>query len=113
MAPTQSPALAPAQSPAFKKAVVDSKKLTTKPSNDDLLELYALYKVGIGEDVANSPDPGMFDLKGKAKKRAWQAVVDDKVGPEAAQEKYVALVERLKESCGYDENKEPEAVGQS
>jgi diazepam-binding inhibitor (GABA receptor modulating acyl-CoA-binding protein) len=28
------------QSPAFKKAVVDSKKLTSKPSNDDLLQLY-------------------------------------------------------------------------
>jgi hypothetical protein len=28
------------QSDAFKKAVVDSKKLTSKPSNEDLLELY-------------------------------------------------------------------------
>lgn len=28
------------QSEAFKKAVVDSKKLTSKPSNDDLLALY-------------------------------------------------------------------------
>lgn len=28
------------QSDAFKKAVSDSKKLTSKPSNDDLLELY-------------------------------------------------------------------------
>lgn len=31
---------APAQSEAFKKAVVDSKKLTSKPTNEDLLELY-------------------------------------------------------------------------
>lgn len=29
-----------AQSEAFQKAVVDSKKLTSKPSNDDLLEIY-------------------------------------------------------------------------
>jgi len=28
------------QSEAFKKAVVDSKKLTSKPSNDDLLKIY-------------------------------------------------------------------------
>lgn len=28
------------QSEAFKKAVQDSKKLTSKPSNDDLLQLY-------------------------------------------------------------------------
>jgi len=30
---------------------------------------------------------------------------------EQAQERYVELVEKLKVSCGYDENKEPEAVG--
>lgn len=29
-----------AQSEEFKKAVVDSKKLTSKPSNEDLLEIY-------------------------------------------------------------------------
>jgi diazepam-binding inhibitor (GABA receptor modulating acyl-CoA-binding protein) len=28
------------QSAAFQKAVVDSKKLTSKPSNEDLLDLY-------------------------------------------------------------------------
>jgi hypothetical protein len=28
------------QSEAFKQAVIDSKKLTSKPSNEDLLELY-------------------------------------------------------------------------
>ncbi|KAH8172921.1 acyl coA binding protein [Sarocladium implicatum] len=99
------------QSEAFKKAVVDSKKLTSKPSNDDLLELYGLYKVAIGEDISKAPSPGLFDLKGKAKKNAWQAIVDDGTTPDQAQEKYIALVDRLKESCGYDENKEPEAVG--
>lgn len=29
-----------AQTEAFQKAVVDSKKLTSKPSNDELLDLY-------------------------------------------------------------------------
>ena len=99
------------QSEAFKKAVVDSKKLTSKPSNDDLLELYGLFKIGTGEDITKAPSPGMFDLKGKAKKNAWQKLVDEGVTPDQAQEKYVALVEKLKESCGYDENKEPESVG--
>ncbi|CAM1511532.1 Fc.00g090450.m01.CDS01 [Cosmosporella sp. VM-42] len=99
------------QTEAFKKAVVDSKKLTSKPGNEDLLELYALYKVATGEDITKAPAPGMFDLKGKAKKNAWQKTVDDGVTPELAQEKYVALVESLKEKYGYDENKEPEAVG--
>jgi diazepam-binding inhibitor (GABA receptor modulating acyl-CoA-binding protein) len=98
-------------SEAFQKAVVDSKKLTSKPGNDDLLELYGLYKIATGEDISKAPSPGMFDLKGKAKKNAWQKLVDEGVTPSAAQDKYVALVERLKESCGYDANKEPEAVG--
>lgn len=28
-----------------------------------------------------------------------------------AQERYIALVDKLKETYGYDENKQPEAVG--
>lgn len=69
--------------PAFQTAVTDSKKLTSKPGNDDLLELYgsseirgllyfarilinihiALYKIGTGEDITKATQPGMFDLK--------------------------------------------------
>ena len=72
------------QSDAFQKAVVDSQKLTSKPGNDDLLELYgasppsptlplpwclltppktALYKVALGESFDAATKPGMFDLK--------------------------------------------------
>ncbi|KAL2114307.1 hypothetical protein VUR80DRAFT_9529 [Thermomyces stellatus] len=98
-------------SAAFQKAAEDSKKLTSKPSNDELLELYGLYKVGNNEDISKAPAPGMFDLKGKAKKGAWQKLVDEGVTPEQAQERYIALVEKLKETYGYDENKQPEAVG--
>ncbi|GKT45618.1 putative acyl-CoA-binding protein [Colletotrichum spaethianum] len=99
------------QSEAFKQAVIDSKKLTAKPGNDELLELYGLYKVSTGEDISKAPKPGMFDLKGKAKQGAWQKVVDEGVTPELAQEKYIALVNTLKDKYGYDANKEPEAVG--
>ena len=99
------------QSEAFKKAVVDSKKLTSKPSNDDLLKIYALYKVGTGEDFSAAAAPGMFDLKGKAKYNAWKALVDEALTPEQAQEKYVAQIEEMKTKYGYDENKAPEAVG--
>ncbi|VUC24816.1 unnamed protein product [Clonostachys rosea] len=101
------------QSAAFQTAVVDSRKLTGKPSNEQLLELYALYKVGTGEDFSKSPDPGMFDLKGKAKRNAWRKHVDEGLTPEKAQEQYVALVESLKASVGYDANKVPETVGSS
>ncbi|KAF7543604.1 hypothetical protein G7Z17_g10605 [Cylindrodendrum hubeiense] len=99
------------KSPAFQTAVDDSKKLTSKPGPDELLELYALFKVGCGEDISDAPSPGMFDLKGKAKKNAWQKVVDEGISAEAAQTRYVELVEKLKEKYGYDANKAPEAVG--
>lgn len=78
---------------AFDTAVADSKKLTSKPSNEELLDLYgmprpaprcdaasqardvdeaeagltshpaALYKIAQGEDISSAPAPGMFDLK--------------------------------------------------
>ncbi|KAF9771771.1 hypothetical protein IL306_010563 [Fusarium sp. DS 682] len=82
-------------SESFQKAVEDSKKLTSKPGPNELLELYALYK-------------------GKAKYNAWKKVVEeDKLTPDAAQAKYVELVEKLKEQYGYDANKVPETVGSS
>jgi hypothetical protein len=51
--------------------------------------------------------------QGKAKKNAWQKIVDDGITTEQAQERYVALVEKMKASYGYDADKEPEAVGGS
>lgn len=68
---------------SFEKAVADSKKLTSKPSNEELLDLYgtpgpgrpasadghptdsiaALFKIANGEDISSAPAPGMFDLK--------------------------------------------------
>ncbi|KAH6673782.1 putative acyl-CoA-binding protein like protein [Halenospora varia] len=95
----------------FDTAVADSKKLTSKPSNDDLLKLYALYKVATGEDITKAEAPGMFDLKGKAKKKAWQEVVDKGTTQDEAKAEYVKLVEEMKEKYGYDANKAPEAVG--
>ncbi|PQE31207.1 acyl binding protein [Rutstroemia sp. NJR-2017a WRK4] len=98
-------------SDAFQTAVLDSKKLTSKPSNDDLLELYALYKIANGEKIDDSEQPGMFDLKGKAKRKAWQAKVDEGLTVDEAKTKYVEKVEALKQSLGYDANKAPEEVG--
>lgn len=52
-------------------------------------------------------------IQGKAKKNAWKKHADAGLTPEKAQEQYVALVESLKESVGYDANKVPETVGSS
>ncbi|KAI1775024.1 putative fatty acid binding protein [Hypoxylon cercidicola] len=97
-------------SPAFAKAQEESKKLTSKPDNDELLALYALFKIGNGEDFSKAEKPGMFDLKGKYKYNAWKDLVDEGITPETAQERYVKKVEELKEKYGFDANKEPEAV---
>ena len=63
------------------------------------------------------PSPATTDTvsqpQGKAKKNAWQKRVDEGLTAEQAQEQYVELVEKLKTQYGYDENKEPEAVGGS
>ena len=44
--------------------------------------------------------------------KAWQKAVDDGITVEQAQEKYVAKVEEMKTTYGFDANKQPEAVGQ-
>lgn len=68
------------------------KTLTSRPSNEQLLELYALFKQASTGDVQGSR-PGMFDLKGRAKFDAWttkKGLTTDK-----AQQAYVDLVDRL------------------
>ncbi|GAP82859.1 putative acyl binding protein [Rosellinia necatrix] len=107
-----------AANPAFQNAAErESKQLLKKPENSELLDLYSLYKVGCDEDVTEyqkgDKAPGMFDLKGKAKLRAWEAMITENLTPEQAQERYIALVEVLKNKYGFDANKEPEAVGTS
>ncbi|EME79671.1 uncharacterized protein MYCFIDRAFT_58715 [Pseudocercospora fijiensis CIRAD86] len=88
-----------AESPEFKKAVEDSRKLKSKPNNDQLLELYAYFKEGRKE---KAEEAGMFDLKGKAKYKAWKEVNEKNLSAEDAQKHYVELVEKLKNELGYD-----------
>lgn len=68
------------------------KTLSKRPSNPDLLELYALFKQGTAGDVSGKR-PGMFDITGRAKYDAWAG--KKKLGRDEAREKYVALVDRL------------------
>ena len=76
----------------FRSAQERVKTLTTRPSNDTLLELYSLFKQATDGDVQGKR-PGMLDLKGRAKYDAWAGCKG--VGREAAMQQYVALVERL------------------
>ena len=76
----------------FEDAQARAKKLTKTPSNDDLLELYALYKQGTSGDVSGSR-PGMLDLKGRAKFDAWTKKKG--TSKDDAMTKYVAYVDKL------------------
>ncbi|MEO8584818.1 MAG: acyl-CoA-binding protein [Acidobacteriota bacterium] len=72
-------------------------KLSNRPSNDQLLELYAFYKQATEGDVSGSR-PGMLDLKGRAKFDAWTKKKG--VSKEDAKKKYVALVDTLEADLG-------------
>ncbi len=76
----------------FEDAQTRAKKLSKSPSNEDLLELYALYKQATIGDVSASR-PGMFDLKGRAKFDAWTGKKG--TSKDDAMTKYVAVVDRL------------------
>jgi acyl-CoA-binding protein len=76
----------------FEKAVAQSKELTKRPSNEELLQLYALYKQATDGDVTGDR-PGGFDFKAIAKFDAW-AEVKGKSKDDAMKE-YIALMARL------------------
>ena len=76
----------------FKVAVDRSKELTVRPSNEDLLKLYSLYKQATEGDVTGDR-PGGFDFKGAAKYDAWEAIKG--MAGEEAKQQYIALVDDL------------------
>lgn len=61
-------------------------------TNEEMLELYALFKQANVGDV-NTARPGMMDFKGKAKWDAWKKV--EGMSKEDAMDKYVELVKSL------------------
>jgi diazepam-binding inhibitor (GABA receptor modulator, acyl-CoA-binding protein) len=76
----------------FENAAERSKNITERPSNDVLLQLYALYKQGSEGDVT-SERPGGFDFKNIAKWDAWAKLKG--TSKEDAREEYVDLVNKL------------------
>jgi acyl-CoA-binding protein len=77
----------------FQAAVARSRShISKRPSNADLLAMYALFKQATEGDVSG-PKPGRLDLKGRAKYDAWTSRKG--TSTEAARAQYVALVDRL------------------
>ncbi|MFN8334161.1 MAG: acyl-CoA-binding protein [Cyclobacteriaceae bacterium] len=76
----------------FESAVARSKELTKRPSNEELLDLYALFKQASEGDVTGDR-PGGFDFKGIAKYDAWAEQKGK--SKEDAMKEYIALMDRL------------------
>lgn len=76
----------------FEAALVKVKTLTTRPSNETLLKLYALYKQG-SEGDNNTKKPGMFDIKEQFKWTAWNDLKG--LDKDAAKQQYIDLVDSL------------------
>uniref|UniRef100_A0A3P8UDQ7 Acyl-CoA-binding protein n=1 Tax=Amphiprion percula TaxID=161767 RepID=A0A3P8UDQ7_AMPPE len=55
----------------FDAAASEVKQLKAKPTDDEMLQVYSLFKQATVGDV-NTARPGMLDFTGKAKWDAWE-----------------------------------------
>jgi diazepam-binding inhibitor (GABA receptor modulating acyl-CoA-binding protein) len=77
----------------FETAVTAVKQLSSKPSNEILLQLYSLYKQATSGDATEDGPSNLFDFAGKAKHDAWS----DQKGKtaDAAMQEYIEVVDTL------------------
>lgn len=78
----------------FEQAVAESKSLSSKPSNDTLLQLYSLYKQATEGDNLADPPANPFDFVAKAKYDAWTG--QSGKTKDLAMQDYISLVSKLK-----------------
>ena len=78
----------------FNSAAERATQLPKRPSNDIMLQLYALYKQANEGDVTGDR-PGFADFEGRAKYDSWNKL-QGKSGENAKQE-YISLVEILEQ----------------
>jgi len=76
----------------FEKASIAAKSLPSRPDNDTMLQLYAMYKQGSAGDVSGNK-PGMFDFVAVAKYEAWNRLKG--VSQDDARNQYIDLVAKL------------------
>jgi acyl-CoA-binding protein len=76
----------------FEAAQGEVQRLARRPSDDELLKLYGLYKQATQGD-ARGARPGMLDFRGRAKFDAWKAV--EGLDADDAMSGYVNAVSQL------------------
>ena len=78
----------------FNSATERATQLPKRPSNDIILQLYALYKQANEGDVAGER-PGFADFEGRAKYDSWNKLQGK--SSEDAKQEYISLVEKLEQ----------------
>jgi len=84
----------------FETAAANIKKLKVKPTDDEMLQLYSLFKQATVGDV-NTARPGMLDFTGKAKWDAWEKRKG--LSKADAEKQYVLLCNQLVSMYGLQE----------
>jgi diazepam-binding inhibitor (GABA receptor modulator, acyl-CoA-binding protein) len=77
----------------FEQAQADVKTLTTRPSSEQLLTLYALFKQASAGEASAAKKPGRFDIVGTAKYDAWRRLAG--IPADEAKTRYIATVDGL------------------
>jgi diazepam-binding inhibitor (GABA receptor modulating acyl-CoA-binding protein) len=81
-------------------AIKESGKNGAKMTDDEMKQIYGLFKQGtVGDNATDKP--GMLDFKGKAKWEAWTAQKGK--SKEDAQNEYVALAKTLLAKYGFND----------
>lgn len=81
----------------FESATEAVKSLPKRPTNDELLKLYGLFKQATAGD-ATGERPGMLAVEARAKHDAWAKLTG--LEPDDAMQGYVKLVAKLKQQQG-------------
>ncbi|KAF2754560.1 hypothetical protein EJ05DRAFT_504094 [Pseudovirgaria hyperparasitica] len=95
-------------SPQFEKAAIEIEQINGKLANDDLLDLYATFKIAHGQEPSK---PGMFDMAGKAKSKRYTEWKEKGTTAEQAEQEYIKLVEGFKTKHGHDPTRTTKADG--
>jgi diazepam-binding inhibitor (GABA receptor modulator, acyl-CoA-binding protein) len=77
----------------FEQAQADAKALPTRPSNEQLLTLYALFKQATAGEASAAKKPGRLDLVGKAKYDAWSKLAGTPA--DEAKTRYITTVDGM------------------
>ena len=83
----------------FIQATKDIMKIKKNPADQDMLQVYALYKQATVGDC-NTEQPAFFNIKASAKWNAWNSKKG--LSSDLAKKTYIRLVNILKKSCGFD-----------